>query len=551
MFHHDPTHIGISTSSAPDTNDVLWSYQTDYLISSSPIIAYGRVYASSLDGKIYCFDMMNGHLLWNYTTLGQITSTPVVANGTVYVGSQDSKFYCLDAEDGGLIWIYDTAFMIESSATIKDDKIFFGTSDGYLYCLNANTGSLIWSFPTGNVIWSSPAVTENYVYFGDLNGVFFCLDISDGGFVWSYITSSGIWSSPTVYEGRVFFGSNDNNVYCLNANDGSFIWSYDTGNEVHSSPAIAYGNVYIGSSGTGMYCLDVDNGDLVWEDVIKNGIWSPPSIADGKIFYATDGCCGDPSFVFCLDAFNGEKIWEYNVGGLIGIKSSPAIAAGKVVVTTGDGRILVFGENIFLADANGPYYNLLNEIIQFNGDVYGGSPGYTWFWDFGDNETSTVQNPIHTYKKIGKYNVILTVKDSKNNQSIDLTYTSIIESINYPPTAPIINGPTSVKIGIEYDFFFNSTDPDGDYVKYIIVWGDGNSNTTVLNSSGVDIKVIHSWSEKGEYIIIVKAEDANGLAGSESIFKINAPRYKMTLHSYLQILIEKFFNFVNHFKVSY
>lgn len=31
-----------------------------------------------------------------------------------------------------------------------------------------------------------------------------------------------------------------------------------------------------------------------------------------------------------------------------------------------------------------------------------------WLWDFGDGETSAIQNPVHTYKQNGNYNVTLT-----------------------------------------------------------------------------------------------------------------------------------------------
>jgi hypothetical protein len=34
----------------------------------------------------------------------------------------------------------------------------------------------------------------------------------------------------------------------------------------------------------------------------------------------------------------------------------------------------------------------------------------SWKWDFGDNESSTEQNPIHTYKEAGKYVVVLWVE---------------------------------------------------------------------------------------------------------------------------------------------
>jgi len=35
----------------------------------------------------------------------------------------------------------------------------------------------------------------------------------------------------------------------------------------------------------------------------------------------------------------------------------------------------------------------------------------SWEWDFDDGETSTLQNPTHTYNMPGTYSVSLTVKN--------------------------------------------------------------------------------------------------------------------------------------------
>lgn len=45
-----------------------------------------------------------------------------------------------------------------------------------------------------------------------------------------------------------------------------------------------------------------------------------------------------------------------------------------------------------------------------------GSPT-KWSWNFGDKYTSTKNNPVHTYKKAGKYTVTLTVKNAKGQIS--------------------------------------------------------------------------------------------------------------------------------------
>lgn len=42
----------------------------------------------------------------------------------------------------------------------------------------------------------------------------------------------------------------------------------------------------------------------------------------------------------------------------------------------------------------------------------GGTPITQWLWDFGDSQTSTLQNPTHTYAAAGTYTVTLTVTNS-------------------------------------------------------------------------------------------------------------------------------------------
>ena len=35
----------------------------------------------------------------------------------------------------------------------------------------------------------------------------------------------------------------------------------------------------------------------------------------------------------------------------------------------------------------------------------------SWFWDFGDGNTSTQQNPVHTYTTTGNYTITLTINN--------------------------------------------------------------------------------------------------------------------------------------------
>ncbi|MFC2107551.1 PKD domain-containing protein, partial [Bacteroidota bacterium] len=48
----------------------------------------------------------------------------------------------------------------------------------------------------------------------------------------------------------------------------------------------------------------------------------------------------------------------------------------------------------------------------------------SWYWDFGDGDTSTDQNPIHIYQSQGTFNVMLAVENS--NGCVDTIYNSIL-----------------------------------------------------------------------------------------------------------------------------
>ncbi|MFH1101348.1 MAG: C25 family cysteine peptidase [Methanobacteriota archaeon] len=84
-----------------------------------------------------------------------------------------------------------------------------------------------------------------------------------------------------------------------------------------------------------------------------------------------------------------------------------------------------------IAYTNGPYYEIINEIVHFNGSASGGFPPYTYHWEFGDDETADIQNPEHPYSREGVFEVNLTVGDERGYFSINTTTAHIFTSIPF------------------------------------------------------------------------------------------------------------------------
>ena len=112
--------------------------------------------------------------------------------------------------------------------------------------------------------------------------------------------------------------------------------------------------------------------------------------------------------------------------------------------------------------------------------------------------------------------------------------------INVPPTPPFITGPTNGKAGVEYEWTFISTDPDGDDVYYRVEWGDacGSHDWVGPFPSGVDVIVNHTYGIEGSYVIYAKAVDIYGGESVWSTFEISMPRDKILHNSFLIRLFE-------------
>jgi PKD repeat protein len=123
MFHHDLAHTGYSSSTAPATNQTLWTYTTGASVGSSPAVVNGTVYFGSYDHKVYAVNASTGAQVWNYTTGETVESSPAVVDGVVYVGANDNKTYALNAATGALIWNYTTGRYVTSSPAVSDGVV--------------------------------------------------------------------------------------------------------------------------------------------------------------------------------------------------------------------------------------------------------------------------------------------------------------------------------------------------------------------------------------------------------------------------------------------
>jgi len=114
---------------------------------------------------------------------------------------------------------------------------------------------------------------------------------------------------------------------------------------------------------------------------------------------------------------------------------------------------------------------------------------------------------------------------------------------NQLPEKPDILGTLNGKAGNDYEYTFVSNDPENDKLFYYIVWGDNSTEEWIgPYDLGVELKVIHNWTERGSYLLQGKVKDKYGGESNFSNFEINMPKI-ITFYNMPKTLLRLFERF--------
>ena len=157
---------------------------------------------------------------------------------------------------------------------------------------------------------------------------------------------------------------------------------------------------------------------------------------DKEIQFYGSATGGTPSYTYHWDFGDGSTSTLQNPTH---IYTTATTYTATLTVTDSEGAIddntasVTVSPEPLTADAHGPYTGIVDEEIQFEGSASGGTPDYSWLWDFGDGSTSDVQNPTHIYTTANTYTATLTVTDSE--EATDEGTASVTVSSKPPLTA--------------------------------------------------------------------------------------------------------------------
>ena len=172
---------------------------------------------------------------------------------------------------------------------------------------------------------------------------------------------------------------------------------------------------------------------------------------------------------------------------------------------------------------------LVGETVHFTDETTGGTPSYTYEWNFGDSSTSTQANPSYTYNTAGIYSVSLLVTDSSlpevvGNLVVKEDYITVVApDIDPPycighnpiPGATNLAPDTSITVHVK-------DDSKGVDQQTIIMKVNGTVVSPEITGTTADYTVIYTPDESFGYLqtvnVSMEASDLSGNAMTENSF---------------------------------
>ena len=149
-------------------------------------------------------------------------------------------------------------------------------------------------------------------------------------------------------------------------------------------------------------------------------------------------------------------------------------------------------------------------VVDFSSAGSGDTDGtiVSYAWDFGDGNTSTAENPTHTYTAQGLYDAVLTVTDDKGGVDT-ATVTVPVNPDNVAPAVAITATPAFGKSPNAVTFTSTVSDSDGTIESLVWDFGDGSPTSTDPNPA-------HTYGV-GVFIATLTVTDDDGATTTRSV----------------------------------
>ncbi|MBI2968191.1 MAG: PKD domain-containing protein [Bacteroidetes bacterium] len=458
-------------TSTGSPNLFYWTFgDGQFSIQENPVYSY-----SSSGSYVVCFNISDG-IFCNDTYCDTITVFGTAACTSSFTFSVDSldpmTIHFTDSSFNASEWTWD--FGDFSGSTQQNPSQTYSFAGSYYVCLTIKD--------------STGMCSDQYCEM---------VTVSGGG----PNCNANFWYIPDTANPMIIYFTD----FSMNATD--WFWDFGDGNtSTLQNPSNTYP-----APGTYNACLTIFDSttscsDTVCQPVFIDACYAGYSYSANNLTISfTDMSSGSPNSWY-WDFGDSTTSTQQNP-----VHTFPAQGNYWVCLTISDGGacnntfcnwVFVPGQSMCEAGFTYSIYDFFGTLFADFNDTSTGGPT-TWYWDFGDGQFSTSQNPLpHQYDSAGLYNVCLTISDSAGF-CFDMYCDSIYVGIcNNPCTAAFTYSDSGNVV-----YFANQS--TGGCATNQWDFGDGSFPDFTANPS-------HTYANVDTYLVCLSVSDPFGPCPSDS-----------------------------------
>lgn len=142
------------------------------IISKPFFTPTGKLFATSLDGYVYCIDEIRGELLWRFTTGEPIDISPVAIGDVVYAITREHNMYAINISDAREKWVISGVGGFLSGT---EERLYCTDVTGNMLVLEAHSGAVLGSISTSTMTLKMPNLQTDRIFLGQNTGLLQCI----------------------------------------------------------------------------------------------------------------------------------------------------------------------------------------------------------------------------------------------------------------------------------------------------------------------------------------------------------------------------------------
>lgn len=297
----------------------------------------------------------------------RLTSSPIVADGKVYTIDTDAVVRSFDAASGAPGWstavvggegeVVDRNALYGGGVAAGGGRIYATNGLGYVFALDPSNGGIVWQAKPLGPIRGAPSYSNGYVYVMTQDNQLATIDAATGATQWTAAAAmeiAGVFgtASPAIGRGTVIAGFSSGELSAYRYENGRLVWqdtltrtristSVSSLSDIDADPVIDGNQVIAIGQGGRMVALDILSGQRMWELNIAG--MSTPWVAGEWVFVVTDAAqaiainrtSGRVRWINQMPRWEKEKKKEDPI-----FYEGPVLAGGRLIFVGSNGAMI-------------------------------------------------------------------------------------------------------------------------------------------------------------------------------------------------------------------